>query len=81
MHHQCSTSTDLDELVGHDSSEGYCYGPVCEAMRSNEELVLEESVYLSAVMQAKLQTFLHGVFIPETGEQITAPPDFRLLMC
>lgn len=79
MNHQCSTLTDLDELVGHDSADGYCYGPVCEAMRSNEELVLEESVYLSAVVQAKLQTFLHGVFIPETGERIEALPGFQVL--
>ena len=79
MNHQCTTDSDLDELLGHDSATGYCYGPICEAMRSDEALVLEESTYLSALVRAKLQIFLAGVFIPETGEHIKARSGFRLI--
>jgi len=81
MRHQCTIESDLDELVGHDSVTGYCYGPICEAMRDDQELVLEESTYLSALVRAKLQIFLEGVFIPETGEHIKAGSGFRLILC
>lgn len=80
MRYRCTKDTGIDELVGHDSEAGYCYGPVCDAMRSNEELVLESSADLSVLTVAKLQLFMHGVFIPETGENIEALEGFRLVL-
>lgn len=80
MNYHCTKESDLDELVGHDGATGYFYGPVCDAMRNNEALVLEDSAALSMVVLAKLQNFLHGVFIPETGERIEAPADFRVVL-
>lgn len=80
MNYHCTKDTDLDALVGHDSAGGYCYGPVCDAMRSNEALVLEDSACLSAFTLAKLSRFIHEVFIPETGERIKAASGFRLIL-
>lgn len=80
MNYHCTKDTDLDALVGHDSASGYCYGPVCDAMRSNEPLLLEESASLSLFTLAKLRRFLDEVFIPETGERIKATPKFRLIL-
>lgn len=80
MKYHCTKHTDLDELVGHEADYGYCYGPLSTAMRGGEELVLEGSAALSSLMLIKLQALLNGMFIPETGESITAAPRFRVVL-
>lgn len=80
MKYHCTPDTDLDTLVGHEEDSGYCYGPLTTAMRSGEELVLEDSRVLSSPMLFKLQALLGGLFIAETGERIVAAPCFRMLL-
>mgnify|MGYP001382764657 CR=1 FL=1 len=80
MKYHCTQETDLDTLVGHEEATGFCYGPLATAMRSGEELVLVDSQALSWFMRLKLQSFLNGLFIPETGERIEASPCFRMLL-
>lgn len=80
MKYHCTSNTDLDELVGHEVDGAYCYGPLSEAMREGEVLELEESASLSGFMLLKLKALLGGIFIPETGECITAGPCFRVVL-
>lgn len=80
MKYRCTTKTDLDDLIGHDESGSFCYGPLSLAMKSGEELELEESTLLSATMLAKLASFLHGLVLVETGESIFPPACFRLVL-
>ncbi len=80
MRYVCTPDTDLDELVGHDEADGYHPGPLSLAMRSGEELELLASEYLSPLTQVKLESLTHGLFVVETGESISPPPCFRLLL-
>lgn len=79
MKYHCTAKTDLDDLIGHDETDGFCYGPLSLAMKRGESLELEESNLLSAIMSVKLQSFLHGVVIVETGEAILPSSCFRLV--
>lgn len=78
MKYHCTADTDLDELVGHEEVNGYCYGPFSTAMRNGDELVLEDSRALPQLMLLKLQALMGGIFIAETGERIAASPCFRM---
>ena len=80
MRYHCTAATDRDELVGHEESNGYCYGPLSAAMRNGDELILEGSRSLSQLMLLKLQLLMGGIFIAETGEQIAAAPCFRMFL-
>lgn len=80
MRHHCTTNTDLDELVGHEADGTYCYGPLSTAMRGGEVLELEDSASLSSLMLLKLKALIGGIFIPETGECISASPYFRVVL-
>jgi hypothetical protein len=79
MRHLCTPDTDLDELVGHEETDGYHSGPLSLAMRAGEELELIASDRLSPLIQLKLTSLVCGLFIVETGESISPPPRFRLL--
>ena len=80
MNYQCTRETNLDDLIGRDGINGFNYGPLTSALKAGEELVLEESTALSALMVAKIHALLHGLFIVETEETLHAPPGFRLLL-
>ncbi|MEW6164396.1 MAG: hypothetical protein AB1642_04975 [Pseudomonadota bacterium] len=80
MKYQCTPTTDLHELIGQDGSQGFEYGPLCRALKSGEELVLEESHVLPSLTIAKIRAVLHGLFIVETEETLYAPPGFRLVL-
>jgi len=80
MRHHCTINTDLDELVGRETDGAYRDGPLAAAMRSGEELILEGSAALSGFMLLKLKALVGGIFIPETGECITAAPCFRVVL-
>lgn len=82
MRHNCTQLTDLDELIGLEHMEGdlpvFDYGPLPQALRNDEELVLENSATLSRLTVAKIQALLHGLFIPETEERLLPGCNFRL---
>lgn len=80
MKYHCTQTTDLHELIGCDGCDGFEYGPLSQAMRNGEELVLEESHLLSRLMVTKIETVLRGLFIVETEETLSAPPGFRLVL-
>lgn len=80
MRYQCTPTTDLHDLIGQDSREGFLYGPLSVALKNGEELVLEESGTLSLVLLAKINAVLHGLFIVETEEILRATRGFRLVL-
>ena len=80
MKYHCTPATSLHDLIGCDSREGFQYGPLSTALKSGEELVLEESHCLPLMMVAKIRTVLHGLFIVETEETLQPPPSFRLVL-
>ena len=80
MRHQCTPDTDLDELVGRDESDGFHPGPLSLAMKAGEELELIASSTLSPILLFKLSTLTRGLFLIETGESISPPPCFRLIL-
>lgn len=80
MRYHCTANTDLDDLVGRDGLSGFDYGPLASALKSNEQLELENSASLSALTIAKIRILLHGMFIVETEETIRAQPGFRLIL-
>lgn len=88
MKHVCTQRTDLDELIGGEEAIGggqncryeFHYGPLAEAMRRGEELVLENSASLSLPMRAKIRLLLERLFIAETEEEIRPREGFRLIL-
>ena len=84
MRHLCTSSTDLDELIGIEApvaqDGGFHYGPVPLAMRADEELVLENSTTLPAITIAKLHLLVRDLFIAETEEHIRPGVGFRLVL-
>ena len=84
MMHACTISTDLDELIGTETWEDkelmFHYGPLAQAMKCGEELVLENSGVLSAFMIAKLGLLLDKLFIDDTSEVIQPHAGFRLTL-
>lgn len=88
MKHVCTQRTDLDELIGGEEAVGggldcryeFRYGPLAEAMRRDEVLVLENSASLSLPMRAKIRMLLNRLFIAETEEVIQPGRGFRLIM-
>jgi hypothetical protein len=84
MRHLCNDRTDLDELIGTDASlvseAGFHYGPIPLAMRADEELVLDNSASLPAIMVAKVHLLVRDLFIAETEERIRPGAGFRLIL-
>ena len=80
MKHLCTKDTDLDELVGHDELDGFHRGPLSLAMQSGEELELLQSELMSPVTHFKLAALTHGLVLVETGETITPPACFKLVL-
>ena len=84
MRHQCSQQTDLDELIGLEAAIAghfeFQYGPLAEALRRDEELVLENSACLPLMMEAKIGSLVNHLFIAETEERITRGINFRVIM-
>lgn len=84
MIHACTENTDLDELIGHEESEGlqrhFHYGPLAIAMKRDEELVLENSGVLSIFMRAKLSALIKDLFIEDTAEALHAGKGFRVVL-
>lgn len=80
MKYHCTPATDLHELIGVDSLEGFQYGPLSSAIKNGEELVLEESHLLPCLLVTKIRSVLHGLFIVETEETLHAPDGFRLIL-
>lgn len=80
MKYHCTANTDIVELIGHDGVSGFDYGPLASALKSNEELELENSAALSALMIAKIRLLLQGLFLVETEEVLRAKPGFRLVL-
>ena len=81
MRHQCTAVTDLDELIGREDGRAcFRYGPIPEAMRRGEELVLEDSNHLSAIMLAKIRLVAEDLFLVETEERILPGEGFRLVL-
>jgi midasin (ATPase involved in ribosome maturation) len=84
MRHLCNHHTDLDELIGSDAplaqESGFQYGPIPLAMRADEELVLDNSASLPAIMVAKVQFLVRDLFIAETEEHIRPGAGFRLIL-
>jgi len=84
MMHTCTERTDLDELIGNQHWDGHhlCfrYGPLAQAMKGGEELILEHSDALSPFMLAKLDFMLQDIFIDDTSEMIHPLAGFRLTL-
>lgn len=82
MRHHCTQDTDLDELVGRQGAESgeFRYGPLPQAMKNDEELVLENSGELSAFMLAKVKMLIWDLFVVETEERIHPGEHFRLIL-
>jgi hypothetical protein len=80
MKYQCTPATDLHELIGHDSIDGFRYGPLSHALRNGEELILEESHLLPCMLVSKIRAVLHGLFIVETEETLRPPAGFHLIL-
>lgn len=84
MRHLCTCRTDLDELIGNDTDlgdrAGFHYGPIPLAMRADEELVLENSATLPALLIAKVRLLVRDLFIAETEEHIRPGAHFRLTL-
>lgn len=80
MRYQCTPATDLHELIGQDSLEGFRYGPLSDALRNDEELILEESHLLPCMLVSKIHAVLCGLFIVETEETLRAHEGFRLIL-
>jgi hypothetical protein len=80
MKYHCTPATNLHDLIGHDSSEGFQYGPLSSALKAGEELVFEESHALPRLLVAKVQAVLHGLFIVETEETLLPTTGFRLVL-
>lgn len=82
MRHVCTPQTDLDELIGLDAAgpRGFRYGPIPLAMRADEELVLENSASLSALLLAKIRLVARDLFIAETEEHIRPGAGFHLVL-
>lgn len=80
MKYHCTPTTDLHELIGQDSCEGFCYGPLSHALRNDEELILEESHLLPCMLVSKIRAVLCGLFIVETEETLHPRDGFRLIL-
>lgn len=80
MKHLCTPDTDLDELVGHDESDGFHPGPLSLAMKNGEPLELVSSGCLSMVTLIKLASLTHGLMLLETGESIAPAECFKLIL-
>lgn len=83
MRHVCTPETDLDELIGLDAAgrqPGFRYGPIPLAMRGGEELILENSASLSALLLAKVRLLVRDLFIAETEEHIRPGAGFHLIL-
>lgn len=80
MRYHCTPVTDLHELIGQDSVDGFQYGPLSCALRAGEALVLEDSHVLSRLLIVKINAVLHGLFIVETEETLHPQPGFRLVL-
>ena len=84
MIYACTNDTDLDELIGTQYWEGqrlsFHYGPLVQAMKAGEELVLENSATLSAFMLAKVRLMLGAMIIEDTSEEIYPHDGFRLTL-
>jgi midasin (ATPase involved in ribosome maturation) len=84
MMHTCTDQTDLDELIGNEHWEGqhlmFHYGPLAQAMKEGEELVLENSRALSIFMVAKMRFMIGDIYIDDTAELIHPHDGFRLTL-
>lgn len=84
MMHVCTDRTDLDELIGNQHWDGpdlvFHYGPLAQAMKRGEELVLEHCDALSPLMLAKVRFLRGDLFIDETAELIRPHDGFRLTL-
>jgi hypothetical protein len=84
MMHTCTDRTDLDELIGKQRWDGqhllFHYGPLAQAMKGGEELILEHSEALSPFMLAKVGFIVHDLFIDDTSELIQPNDGFRLTL-
>lgn len=80
MKYHCTPSTNLHDLIGQDTQEGFQYGPLSTALKSGEELVLVDSFVLSPMTVAKIRAVLRGLFIVETEETLHATQGFRLVL-
>lgn len=84
MRHLCTCQTDIDELIGVEASSAhersFHYGPIPLAMRADEELVLENSATLPALVVAKARLLVRDLFIAETEEHIRPGAGFRLVL-
>ena len=84
MRYQCNGNTDLTDLFGREENtvDGirFRYGPIPQAMRNNEEIVLENSAALSKLLLAKIGVLSHDFFVVETEEQIHPGKDFHLIL-
>ena len=84
MKYHCTTTTDLDELIGQEcvdaKGSSFAYGPVPRAMLNDEELVLENSAALPVMMIAKLHALGISLFIAEAAIRIQAGEHFHLVL-
>ncbi|WP_300449773.1 hypothetical protein [Accumulibacter sp.] len=84
MMHTCTDRTDLDELIGNQHWDGqhllFHYGPLAQAMKGGEELILEHSETLSPLLRAKVGFLLGDLFIDDTSELIHPHDGFRLTL-
>jgi midasin (ATPase involved in ribosome maturation) len=84
MTHTCTNQTDLLELIGSEGWEGqrlsFHEGPLTQAMKRGEELILENSATLSPFTLAKVTIILDAFFIDDTAELIEPQDGFRLTL-
>ncbi|MEF8701410.1 MAG: hypothetical protein V5B33_19290 [Candidatus Accumulibacter sp. UW20] len=84
MTYICTDGTDLQELIGKEYWEGQCLlfhdGPLTQAMKAGEELILENSDALSACLRVKLAFVRRGFFVDDTAEMILPHGGFQLIL-
>lgn len=80
MKYRCTPDTNLHDLIGCDSAEGFHYGPLSSALKAGDELVLESSHLLPPLTVAKINALVGSLFIVETEETLHTPSGFRLVL-
>jgi hypothetical protein len=84
MTYLCTDGTDLQELIGKEEWEGQCLlfhdGPLTQAMKAGEELILENSDAIFACLRVKLAFVRRGFFVDDTAETILPHGGFQLTL-
>lgn len=84
MIYKCTANTSLLDLIGRQCSDGqrlvFRCGPLVQAKKRGEELVLENSAALSALMLAKIRSMQGKMIIDGSSEAVCPRAGFSLTL-